>query len=71
MSVIVDGTNGLTFPNSSTQPAAGLPLTGGTLSGPLTLGGLLNTGSTGQIQFPATQNASSDPNTLDDYEEGT
>jgi hypothetical protein len=25
----------------------------------------------GQIQFPAVQNASSDPNTLDDYEEGT
>jgi len=25
----------------------------------------------GQLKFPATQNASSDPNTLDDYEEGT
>lgn len=25
----------------------------------------------GQVPFPATQNASSDPNTLDDYEEGT
>lgn len=25
----------------------------------------------GQLQFPATQQASSDPNTLDDYEEGT
>lgn len=25
----------------------------------------------GQIQFPASQNSSSDPNTLDDYEEGT
>jgi hypothetical protein len=25
----------------------------------------------GQIAFPATQNASTDPNTLDDYEEGT
>lgn len=33
-----------------------------------------NTGlklSSGQIQFPATQQASSDANTLDDYEEGT
>jgi hypothetical protein len=28
-------------------------------------------GSNGQIKFPATQNASSDANTLDDYEEGT
>lgn len=27
--------------------------------------------SAGQIKFPATQNASSDANTLDDYEEGT
>ena len=27
--------------------------------------------SSGQLKFPATQNASSDPNTLDDYEEGT
>lgn len=27
--------------------------------------------SNGQLQFPATQNASSDANTLDDYEEGT
>lgn len=27
--------------------------------------------SAGQIKFPATQNASADPNTLDDYEEGT
>ena len=28
-------------------------------------------GAVGQIQFPATQSASSDANTLDDYEEGT
>lgn len=27
--------------------------------------------SRGNLQFPATQNPSSDPNTLDDYEEGT
>jgi hypothetical protein len=33
-------------------------------SAPLLLG-------TGQLKFPATQNASSDANTLDDYEEGT
>lgn len=31
--------------------------------------GLVTT--SGQIKFPATQNASADPNTLDDYEEGT
>jgi hypothetical protein len=44
---------------------------GDTMTGGLTLGGALNLGSTGQIQFPATQNASSNANTLDDYEEGT
>src|SRR5665647_161935 len=33
------------------------------------LAGKLSTG--GQIPFPATQNPSSDPNTLDDYEEGS
>lgn len=27
--------------------------------------------SAGQVKFPSTQNASADPNTLDDYEEGT
>lgn len=39
----------------------------------LTLAGLLNISgaAAGQIQFPASQNASSNANTLDDYEEGT
>lgn len=36
----------------------------------LTASGLI-TATGGQIAFPATQEASSDPNTLDDYEEGT
>jgi hypothetical protein len=36
----------------------------------LTSGGTLDL-PYGQIKFPASQNASSDPNTLDDYEEGT
>lgn len=31
----------------------------------------IDLGSNGQIKFPATQNASADANTLDDYEEGT
>lgn len=44
---------------------------GDTMTGALTLGGLLDVGATGQIKFPATQNPSSDANTLDDYEEGT
>lgn len=31
----------------------------------------LSSGTAGQIKFPATQNASADANTLDDYEEGS
>jgi len=47
--------------------------TGLTLNGTTTIGGLLDASAAaaGQIKFPATQNASSDANTLDDYEEGT
>jgi hypothetical protein len=43
------------------------------VSGALTVTGLvdLSGAAAGQIKFPATQNASSDANTLDDYEEGT
>jgi hypothetical protein len=66
MSLILDGTNGVTFNNSTTQAVAALPLTGGTLTGNLVIG----SGANG-ITFPATQSASSDANTLDDYEEGT
>ena len=56
MSIILDGSTGITTPNivSPTQ----------TISTKLDLTG-------GQIKFPATQVASSDANTLDDYEEGT
>lgn len=44
-----------------------------TVTGTLTAQALVDISgaSAGQIKFPATQNASSDANTLDDYEEGT
>jgi hypothetical protein len=52
--------------------------TGFTSTDPLTCGVLtglalvdISGASAGQIKFPATQNASADANTLDDYEEGT
>lgn len=47
--------------------------TAATVGGTLTAQGLIDASgaSSGQIKFPATQNASSDANTLDDYEEGT
>lgn len=56
MSIVLNGTSGITTPDvqTATETASGLVnLTGG------------------QIKFPATQNPSSDVNTLDDYEEGT
>lgn len=46
-------------------------VTSNRLPAPMALSGQLDLGSTGQIVFPATQNASSNANTLDDYEEGT
>lgn len=67
-------------PTSTTEDAsflfrltvAGTMTTLATLSGTgLTLGTGLLTVSGGQIAFPATQNPSSDVNTLDDYREGT
>jgi hypothetical protein len=73
------GTITVAAPNTNSDRVLTLPDTtatlltnaGGTLTGGLTLGGQLNLGSTGQIVFPATQNASANANTLDDYEEGT
>jgi hypothetical protein len=70
-------------PNSNTNRTLTLPDATGTII--TTAGGAAISGTTGtftglvdisaagagQIKFPATQNASSDVNTLDDYEEGT
>lgn len=65
------GATGTTSTNIvfSTSPTITTP----TVSGTLTAQGLIDASgaSAGQIQFPATQNASADANTLDDYEEGT
>lgn len=47
----------------ATAPTIASPVLTGTVD--------LSSASSGQVKFPATQNASSDVNTLDDYEEGT
>lgn len=49
------------------------PLASPSFTGTVTAAGLLDLSgaSAGQVKFPATQNASADANTLDDYEEGT
>jgi hypothetical protein len=53
--------------NVAYMNSTGLQMTGSTLS----LGGTTIIPAVGQIVFPATQNTSSNANTLDDYEEGT
>jgi hypothetical protein len=60
MPIVLNGTTGISTPNVASDTST---------LGPLTQA--LNLGSTGQIVFPATQNASANANTLDDYEEGT
>jgi hypothetical protein len=64
---ITDSTGAISFGNenlSTTGSISGAAITG---TGLLDISGA----SAGQIKFPATQNASADANTLDDYEEGT
>lgn len=53
--------------------SSNLSTTGTLAAGATTVTGLLDISgaSSGQLKFPATQNASADANTLDDYEEGT
>jgi len=61
----------LVFGTASTERAR-IPSTGGIQSvGSISVGNVAPTTSGAGITFPATQSASSDANTLDDYEEGT
>ena len=71
MTVIIDGTAGITFPNSTTQTVAGAPLTTPSFTTTIGVGAATASASGAGVTFPATQSASSDANTLDDYEEGT
>jgi hypothetical protein len=54
----------ITYSATSATPSAGTECLA------ITTGGVVSL-PTGQLQFPATQNASANANTLDDYEEGT
>lgn len=64
-----------TLTTDATSTTTGSIITAGGISAQKTVvvGTLLDisAGTAGQIKFPATQNASADANTLDDYEEGT
>jgi hypothetical protein len=75
------GTFTIASPNSNSDRTLNLPDAAGTIQvsgNPIsgttgTFTGLvdISAAGAGQIQFPATQNASSNANTLDDYEEGS
>jgi hypothetical protein len=71
MTTIIDGTAGITFPNSTTQLVAGAPLTTPSFTTTIGVGAATASASGAGVTFPATQSASSDANTLDDYEKGT
>jgi hypothetical protein len=82
MTVVIDGTSGINTPgvvNTAAETiATTLAVTGAaTLSSTLKTATTIGVGnatpsaSGSGITFPATQSASSDANTLDDYEEGT
>lgn len=70
MTAVIDGSLGITFPDATQQAVAGVPAAGNTtIAGNKTFSGIILPQQ--GIQFPATQNPSSDANTLDDYEEGS
>jgi hypothetical protein len=71
MALTLDGTNGVTFPNSSTQLVAGAPLATPSFTTTIGVGAATASASGAGVTFPATQSTSSNANTLDDYEEGT
>ena len=64
MSVIIDGTSGITTPGIVDTAT-------GTFATTISVGNATPAASGAGVTFPATQSASSDANTLDDYEEGT
>jgi len=71
MALVLSGDAGITFPNSTTQAVAGAPLTTPSFTTTIGVGAATASASGAGISFPATQSASTDANTLDDYEEGT
>jgi len=64
MAVVINGTTGITTPAENVTGTATFATTIG-------VGNATPAASGAGVTFPATQSASSDANTLDDYEEGT
>ena len=61
----------MAIPRNLANLAPKLSATGGSFATTIGVGGATPAASGSGISFPATQSASSDANTLDDYEEGT
>lgn len=51
MSIILDGTNGITYPDATTQASRGVPATGGTITGNLTVNNLSLNSASNNITF--------------------
>ncbi len=70
MPVVINGSTGITTPGVANS--GGLTNTGtGTFASTIGVGNATPATSGAGVTFPASQSASSDANTLDDYEEGT
>ena len=71
MPLTLSGSGGITYPDGTVNTTRAASTAGDTFTGQVVLKNSALDLQSGQIKFPATQNASSNANTLDDYEEGT
>ena len=71
MTIVIDGSGTITGASTLATTVASPTLTTPIVTTTIGVGGATPSASGSGITFPATQSASSDANTLDDYEEGT
>ena len=71
MTIVIDGSGTITGAATLATTISSPTLTTPIVSTTIGVGGATPSGSGSGITFPATQSASSNANTLDDYEEGT
>lgn len=71
MPLTLSGSGGITYPDGTVNTTRSASTGGDTFTGQVVLKNSALDLQSGQLRFPAIQNASTDPNILDDYEEGT
>ncbi len=71
MTIVIDGSGTITGAATLATTVTSPTLTTPTVTTTIGVGGATPSASGSGVTFPATQSASSDANTLDDYEEGT